>query len=194
MNRAVNISRIAGFTLIELMVTLAIAAILATVAAPMLSRFLARSQMNAVANDLTGAIQMARMEAVSRNTCVSVCRRATSGAAQCAGDEGSWSSGWLVYENASCDGSVTTADPQPGTTLRAREGGPASISLNTSDGKAPAMVGFTPRGVVIGGPSHSMTMWLSDSRFSDGSLDRSVLLSSSGRVRTLAGLEGSGDD
>ncbi|MDE2593226.1 MAG: GspH/FimT family pseudopilin [Burkholderiales bacterium] len=177
-----------GFTLIELMVTLAIAAILATMAAPMLSSFLARSQMNAVVNDLTGAIQMARMEAVSRNTCVSICRRATSGAAQCAGDDGAWSSGWLVYENAACIGSVAATDPPAGTTLRAREAVPASISVNTKDSTAPAVISFTPRGVTVAWSN--TTMWLSDSRFSDGSMNRSVIVSGAGRVRTVAGLEG----
>lgn len=192
MKRAVNISRIAGFTLIELLVTLAIAAILATMAAPMLSGLLARSQMNAVANDLTGALQMARMEAVSRNTCVSICRRATSGAAQCAGDDGAWNSGWLVYENASCNGAAAATDPPAGTTLRAREAVPPSINVNTKDGTAPAVISFTPRGVTVAWSN--TTMWLSDSRFSDGSLDRSVILSGGGRVRTVAGLEGGAGD
>lgn len=189
MIRAVNISRIAGFTLIEVMVTLAIAAILATMAAPMLSGFLARSQMNAVANDLTGALQMARMEAVSRNTCVSICRRATSGAAQCAGDEGAWSSGWLVYESPSCDGAVAVTDPPADKTLRAREAVPSSISVNTSDGTAPAVIGFTPRGVPLSAAFAftNGTIWLKDSRFADGSLDRQVVLSRAGRVVTRAG-------
>ena len=186
MKRAVNISRIAGFTLIELMVTLAIAAILATMAAPMLGGFLARSQMNAVANDLTGALQMARMEAVSRNTCVSICRRGTSGAAQCAGDDGAWNAGWLVYESPSCDGAVAVSDPPAGKTLRAREAVPAPISVNTSDGTAPAVIGFTPRGVTFG--ATASTLVLNDSRFADDSMARRICLSHSGRVRTLAGL------
>lgn len=192
MTRAVNISRIAGFTLIELLVTLAIAAILATIAAPMLSGFLARSQMNAVANDLTGALQMARMEAVSRNTCVSICRRATSGAALCAGNDGAWNAGWLVYENPACDGAVTATDPPAGRTLRAREAVPASISVNTSDGEAPAVIGFTPRGVTLG--TLGDTIILNDSRYADNSMARRILLSHGGRVRTFAGLAGGGDD
>ncbi len=192
MTRAVNISRIAGFTLIELLVTLAIAAILATIAAPMLSGFLARSQMNAVANDLTGALQMARMEAVSRNTCVSICRRATSGAAQCAGEDGAWNAGWLVFENASCDGAVAATDPPAGTTLRVREAVPASISVNTSDGTAPAVIGFTPRGVTLSSAFTNGTILLKDSRFADGSLNRQVVLSRAGRVVTRAG--GDADD
>lgn len=187
MTRAGNISRIpriAGFTLIELLVTLAIAAILATMAAPMLSGFLARSQMNAVANEYTGALQMARMEAVSRNLCVSVCRRASSGAAQCAGADGPWTSGWLVYDNPTCTGTAAVTDPPSGTSLRAQEALPASISMNKEGGgNALGVVVFTPRGVLLQGPSMGGTMQIADARVTDGSMDRFFKLAATGQLR-----------
>lgn len=182
-----------GFTLVELLVTLAIAAVLATMAAPMLSGFLARSQMNAVANDFTGALQMARMEAVSRNLCVAVCRRATSGAAQCAGADGPWTSGWLVYDSPSCAGSAAATDPPAGTSLRVREAVPAAVSLNGSTGDAPEVVVFTPRGVPLN-LSMAHTMVFSDSRFTDGSNARRIKLSAAGRLRTLNGPSGGEDE
>lgn len=180
-----------GFTLVELMVTLAVAAILATIAVPMLTGFLARSQMNAVANDFTGALQLARMEAVSRNTCVAVCRRAPTGAAQCAGEDGSWNAGWIVYDKPSCEGKAEATDPPAGTSLRAREAVPESISVNTDSGSAPEVIVFTPRGVIATGNG---TMQLTDARFPDNSNSRRVILSMMGRVRTLAGLDGGLDE
>lgn len=180
-----------GFTLVELMVTLAVAAILATIAAPMLTGFLARSQMNAVANDFTGALQLARLEAVSRNTCVAVCRRAPTGAAQCAGDDGAWNAGWIVYDKPSCEGSAEVTDPPAGTSLRAREAVPASISVNTDNGKAPEVIVFTPRGVILTG---NHTMQFTDARFPDNSNSRRVITSMMGRVRTVAGLDGGLDE
>lgn len=167
-----------GFTLVEMLVTVAIAAILAAVAGPMLSGFLARSQMNAVVNDFTGAMQYARMEAVSRNRCVSVCRRAEA-SQTCAASDGSWRAGWLVFENPNCAGSVDATDPPAGTLLRARDPGPESIAINADKGDAPEVIVFTPRGIVLQG---NTKMAFTDARGSNGAGERLIAVSRTGRV------------
>lgn len=168
----------AGFTLVEMLVTVAIAAILAAVAVPMLSGFLARSQMNAVVNDFTGAMQYARMEAVSRNRCVSVCRRAEA-SQTCAASDGSWRAGWLVFENPNCSGSVDATDPPAGTLLRARDPGPESMAINAISGDAPEVIVFTPRGIVLNGFT---TMAFTDTRGSNGAGERVIAVSRTGRI------------
>lgn len=168
----------AGFTLVEMLVTVAIAAILAAVAVPMLSGFVARSQMNAVVNDFTGAMQYARMEAVSRNRCVSVCRRAEA-SQTCAASDGSWRAGWLVFENPNCSGSVDATDPPAGTLLRARDPGPESMAINAISGDAPEVIVFTPRGIVLNGFTW---MAFTDTRGSNGAGERVIAVSRTGRI------------
>lgn len=60
--------RCAGFTLIELMVTVALAAILAFVAVPNLSAFKRNGELTSATNSLVAAISTARSEALKRGT------------------------------------------------------------------------------------------------------------------------------
>lgn len=62
-----------GFTLVELVTTVAIAAILTTIAIPNFFDLVLANKLSAASNDLILAIGTARMEAIKRNTTISVC-------------------------------------------------------------------------------------------------------------------------
>lgn len=81
-----------GFTLIELIVTIAVLAVLVTLAVPSFTSVINNNRLAANANELVASLQLARTEAVRRNTRVTVCR--TTDGATCAG-AGAWS-GWLT--------------------------------------------------------------------------------------------------
>lgn len=66
-----------GFTAVELMVALAIAAILAAVAVPSFTDMQARRRLEGAANELSADLQYARSEAVSRQTNVTLTTTAT---------------------------------------------------------------------------------------------------------------------
>jgi type IV fimbrial biogenesis protein FimT len=98
-------NRHSGFTLVELMITLALVAILATVGVPSFIDFIANNRVIVQTNELVGALNLARSEAVKRGARVTVCRRATD--TSC-GD--TWNNGWLVFVDAGAAGSVDTGD------------------------------------------------------------------------------------
>src|SRR5438132_6317143 len=62
-----------GFTMVELMITLVLLAVLAGIAAPAMSQFIKASRLNSAANQFQADLQMARREAIRRNTRVLVC-------------------------------------------------------------------------------------------------------------------------
>ena len=69
-----------GFTLIELMVTISILAILITIALPDLRTFLISSKLSSNVNEFVGLLNLARSEAISRNQNVLVCAVDTASA------------------------------------------------------------------------------------------------------------------
>ncbi|MDD2767329.1 MAG: GspH/FimT family pseudopilin [Methylococcus sp.] len=88
----------AGFTLIELMIGIAIAAILITVGIPGFRDLILDNRMSAQINALVADLSYARSEAVKRNDIVTVCKRNT-GDTGC-DDAKTWTEGWLVLAGA----------------------------------------------------------------------------------------------
>lgn len=81
-----------GFTLVELMVTLVILAILLSIAAPSFRDVIQNNRTQTISTDLLSALQYARSEAVKRGAKVDVCRRNGDACANAV----DWGNGWLV--------------------------------------------------------------------------------------------------
>lgn len=67
-----------GFTIVELMITVAVAAVLLLIAVPSFRNITLANRLNAAANDLVNAIGIARMEAVKRNADTQFCSNSAS--------------------------------------------------------------------------------------------------------------------
>ncbi|MFW2438865.1 MAG: GspH/FimT family pseudopilin [Arenicellales bacterium] len=85
-----------GFTLIELIVTLTVAAILMAAAAPSFRELIQSNRLTASVNELSGSINMARSEAVKRGRRVVVCK--SSNGNDCVTTSSTfWQQGWIIF-------------------------------------------------------------------------------------------------
>jgi type IV fimbrial biogenesis protein FimT len=89
----------AGFTLIELMVVLAIMGIALSLAIPGFSDIRSSTKLRAYAQEMVAAVYLARTESIKRNRSVILCPAADPNAVDCAtGVNGSWAQGWIVLD------------------------------------------------------------------------------------------------
>lgn len=88
-----------GFTILELMLTVAVAAVLAAVAIPNMRDFIRNNRLTSVANGLLRSTQLARSEAIKRQSNVVVCASSNPTADDPACSYGSFVS-WIVFQDA----------------------------------------------------------------------------------------------
>ncbi len=89
-----------GFTLVELLVTISIVAVLLTIGLPSFVTFVNNNQISSATNDLVYSVHMARSEAIKRGTQVRVASRSGS----------DWNNGWTVQADVNNDGDYEDAE------------------------------------------------------------------------------------
>jgi type IV fimbrial biogenesis protein FimT len=128
-----------GFTLVELMITLALAAIILSLAVPGFQDIIRNNRAATQSNELVAALSLARSEAVKRGARVSLCP--STDQASCTGGT-DWADGWIVFlDTAANDAAPPVVGGAP---IRVWEplGGNAALT-------GPANVRFRPLGDVI---------------------------------------------
>lgn len=155
-----------GFTLLELLMTLAIAAVLLSLAVPAYKQLVSRNRLAALVSDLVGDLNYARNEAINRGQPVFVC--ASEGQLPCSND-GNWRHGWVVYMQ---HGDTDTAS-RARQILRARQVATDEISLISN---VTQPVRFNAGGFAIFGRSFTVDN-------AHGRQEIQITIASTGRVR-----------
>lgn len=106
-----------GITLIELLATLAVAVILASVAAPSFSALIAGQRAKSAASSLYASLARARSEAMMRNAGVTIAPK-----------NGAWMNGWQITDSRFPQNALEVRDAIPGLSIT----GPASLSYQRS--------------------------------------------------------------
>lgn len=139
-----------GFTLVELMIVVALIAILAAMAMPSFTSLMHRNRLAGASNELIAGLQLARSEANRRGVRAVLCRSADAMAAEptCTTADGNWE-GWIVFvDNNTALGAAGRGLRQVGEPVLARYVVTAPMLMRPSPavGTASSRIVFRPDG------------------------------------------------
>lgn len=162
-----------GFSLMELMITVAVAGILAAVAVPSLNGFVRNTRLTNTSSLLASDLNLARGEAVKRNARMIVCARKKTSSTKCkpnADEDVTWANGWVICYDMDADDDcddATTALPNP-ILLRSAISSQLSLTATTNflrfngagaqSGANPATFQFNLSGTWSGAPAKTISV------------------------------------
>ena len=116
-----------GFTLVELLITILVAALLMALAIPAFHSFVENNRIISSTNELVSSLAVARSEAVHRRDTVTLCSSADL--ATCAGSA-SWETGWIAFTDRNANAAIDGTD----VLLRVWEAIPVGHTITATGG------------------------------------------------------------
>ncbi len=169
-----------GVTLVELMITIAIAAILLAAGTPNLISILKKNKLEAQANDFVSGLNTARSEAVLRNVRATMCH--SSNGTSCGGE---WEDGWLVFVDDGGTPGVVEAGEE---IILVNDGFDHAQYTLRGNNNVDNRISFGAQGYSLGFNGQLILCFDEDSN-GTGDFDdqnaRVAIISSSGRIRTV---------
>ncbi len=167
-----------GFTLFELIITLAIAAVVVGLAAPSFSSMIQDNRLSGQSLGFIAALNLARSEAIKRRVQVTLCKSANG--QDCVADAGAtnWGQGWIVFvENVNQNATRDANEP----ILRVH-GNLAGNNRLTGNFNFTDSIAYQPSGDTVG--LGTGTLALCDNR-NDDALSPAIVINATGRPRLI---------
>ncbi len=164
-----------GFTLIELIVTLVVAALILAIGVPSFLALIQNNRLTTSTNELVGSLNLARSEAIKRGIRVTACK--SSDGASCS-NAGNWAQGWIVFTDNDNNAAYNNASE---TLLRVHEAVGGQITM-TGNNNVANYISYVASGQsqVTGGGFQAGTLRICDSR--NGNVGKNLVLSNTGRI------------
>jgi|SaaInl4_200m_RNA_FD_contig_51_453113_length_699_multi_6_in_0_out_0_1 type IV fimbrial biogenesis protein FimT len=96
-----------GYTLLELLITIALVSILMGIGIPSFKSTIESNRLESQAYDLSTVFSLARMEGIDKSVTMSIC--SSSDQATCSGSN-NWANGWILFRDINANGVVDTPD------------------------------------------------------------------------------------
>lgn len=166
-----------GATLLELMVTLAVSAILLGIGIPSFASLSHSSRLSGATNELVSSLHLTRSEAIKRNSRVVMCTSATGTSCAASGD---WHQGWLVFHDANNNAALDSGE----TVILTRPAFPPGLKLKGNLWVS-KYISYTPSGATrtVSGMLQMGTLTVCNESAVSGKA-REVVISGTGRPRT----------
>lgn len=170
-------TKIRGFTIIELLVVLALLGIVAALAAPSFQRSMARQKLSLAASDLMTSALQARSEAIKANQQTIVQPLVDT----------NWAQGWRIYVDVNKDKAYTDGTDTLITTVAAAADGVNvhAVALNAAVGN---LIAFDSSGFLVG--RNAGRVVFSSSSIPSAELQKGIKISVTGRARVCTSRPG----